>query len=267
MFRTLFKNVTTSFLMLCILFCSALVCQAELVKLEPWNEKELAQIISSAGHAANPGDAIVLLSNHFKNTPYAEHTLIGGPNVSEELVINLSEFDCFTFLDVVESLRRSSDFEAFAKNLKDVRYFDGIVAYEKRRHFFSDWVVETSVIEDVTEKVSNGASLAVQKHLNLKAESTLWLPGIDVTSRQINYIPTTRIGEEVLSALQPGDYVGIYSDLPGLDVSHTGLIVVVKGRVFLRHASSRSETNMVVDEELLKYLQGKPGLIVYRVKP
>jgi hypothetical protein len=34
----------------------------------------------------------------------------------------------------------------------------------------------------------------------------------------------------------------------------------------LRHASSRRGVDQVVDEELFTYLQGKPGLLVYRVK-
>jgi len=75
------------------------------------------------------------------------------------------------------------------------------------------------------------------------------------------------VDEEVLSLLHSGDYIGIYSPLGGLDVSHTGIIVKGEGRTFIRHASSRSETGRVVDEDLLQYLQGKPGLIVYRVKP
>lgn len=253
--------------MLCLMLLPAFVCRAEFVQLGSWNEHTLSQLISSAQQARNPSDAIVILSTPFKDTPYAAGTLIGGPNDSEELVINLAEFDCFTFLDTVESLRRSSNIEAFSNHLKEVRYFGGIVTYENRRHFFSDWVVDVSEIEDVTEKISKGKSLAVNKQLNLKAEGVLWLPGIGVTQRQIQYIPSASIDEELLSALKPGDYVGIFSDLPGLDVSHTGIVVFDKGRAILRHASSRSLAGRVVDEDLLLYLQGKPGLIVYRVKP
>ena len=253
--------------MLLVSLSFALVSYAEVVKLGSWNESTLAQIISSAQQIDNPGDVIVSLSGHFKDSPYAEYTLLGGPNDTEEFVLNLSEFDCFTFLDVVESLRRSSSYEDFADNLKAVRYFDDIVSYQKRRHFFSDWVVSDDLIEDVTVMVAKERAVSVNKHLNQKDDGSLWLAGIDVVLRQIYYIPTLSVDEKILYLLRPGDYIGIYSPLRGLDVSHTGIIVKDKGRTLIRHASSRSETGKVIDEDLLQYLQGKPGLIVYRVKP
>ncbi len=261
------RKFASSLFMLCLILCPALVCRAEVVNLGTWDEATLSQLISSAQQTGIPGDAIVMLSTAFKGAPYAGKTLRGGPNEPEELVINLAEFDCFTFLDTIESLRRSADIESFPRHLKEVRYFGGTVAYEKRKHFFSDWVIDASVIEDVTEKVGKDKALVVDKRLNLKAENAFWLPGIGVTQRQLHYIPTKDIDEALLTTLQPGDYVGIYSDLPGLDVSHTGIILVNQGRAVLRHASSRSQTGQVVDEDLLYFLQGKPGLIVYRVKP
>lgn len=267
MFLLLFKKLKTSLLMLCVVFSLALVSYAEVVKLGFWNEATIGQIISSAQQTDNPGDAIVALSGHFKGSPYAENTLLGGPKDPEEFVLNLSEFDCFTFLDVVESLRRSSSFEDFADNLKAVRYFDDTVSYEKRRHFFSDWIVGDSLIEDVTVIVAKGRAVSVNKRLNQKNDDSLWLAGVAVVSRHLDYLPTLSVDEGVLSMLHSGDYIGIYSPLGGLDVSHTGIIVKDKGRTLIRHASSRSETGKVVDDDLLQYLQGKPGLIVYRVKP
>jgi len=267
MFLFFFKKFKVPLLMWCVNLSFALVSYAEVVKLGSWNESTLAQIISSAQQIDNPGDVIVSLSGHFKDSPYAEYTLLGGPNDTEEFVLNLSEFDCFTFLDVVESLRRSSSYEDFADNLKAVRYFDGTVSYEKRRHFFSDWLIGDALIEDVTVRVAKGRAASVNKRLNQKDDGSLWLAGIDVVSRQVDYLSTLNVDEEVLSMLRSGDYIGIYSPLGGLDVSHTGIIVQDMGRTLIRHASSRSETGRVVDEDLLQYLQNKPGLIVYRVKP
>lgn len=267
MYSHIFKTVKALSLMFLIMFVPVLICQAQVVKLGLWSEAELTQIISSAKHQDDPGNRIVELSSHFKDTPYAEHTLIGGPEVPEQLVVNLAAFDCFTFLDIVEALRRTQAFEGFADQLKRVRYSDATVSYENRRHFFSDWAVEGAVIEDVTTKIGKKQTQLVSKRLNRKSDGSLWLPGIAVTPRQIHYIPSSNVDQEVLSELQPGDYVGIYSDLPGLDVSHTGLVVVDNGVVFLRHASSRIGSRRVIDEDLLEYLKGKPGLVVYRAKP
>ena len=229
---------------------------------------ELAQILTSTRDIEQPGDRIVAISVHFLDRPYLANTLVGGPDEAERLVVALNGFDCFTLLDAIEALRRSTQPEDFPDQLRLVRYRDGVVSYRGRRHFFSDWAAfENSAITDLTSAVGQGHAVKVMKQLNRKSDGTLWLPGIAVTSREIVYIPTSAITDHMLSSLLSGDYVGIYSERAGLDVSHTGLIVKTDGSVWLRHASSRPGSERVVDEVLLDYLQGKPGLVVYRVKP
>jgi hypothetical protein len=228
---------------------------------------ELERIVLSVGKINNPAERIVKLSGYFIDTPYVANTLVGGPQVNERLVINLVEVDCFTLIDLIEALRRTFIVEDFPKNLMAVRYFDGKVTYAKRRHFFSDWIASgTGVVVDVTAEVGQEKTRQVSKQLNRRSDGTLWLPGIAVTPREIAYIPSELIDTRVLSALLPGDYVGIYSERPGLDVSHTGVLIKNNNNVKLRHASSRSGVEKVVDDELLEYLQGRAGLVVYRAK-
>jgi hypothetical protein len=229
---------------------------------------DLTQILTTTRDIEQPGDRIVAISTHFLDRPYLANTLVGGPDEAERLVVALNGFDCFTLLDVVEALRRSSVAEDFPLQLRRVRYRDGEVSYRGRRHFFSDWVAaDNPVITDLTSEVGQGRAVKVMKQLNRKSDGTLWLPGITATSREIVYVPTSAITDQILRSLQAGDYVGIYSDLAGLDVSHTGVIVKTGMSVRLRHASSRTGIERVVDEGLLDYLRGKPGLVVYRVKP
>jgi len=262
----IFKLLMFISLMYYIIPCIALSAEVGDTEAGRWSDTKLTQIILSANQYVNPGDRIVEISGYFIDTPYAADTLVGSPQIPEQLVINLSVLDCFTFLDVVEALRRASSGENFSEQLKNVRYRNGTVAYEARRHFFSDWINDDATsISDVTAGVGQGRARAVVKQLNRKIDGTRWLPGITVTPREILYIPTDKINKALLSALQSGDYVGIYSEHDGLDVSHTGLIVKNMGKVMLRHASSRRGVERVVDEELLDYLQGKPGLVVYRV--
>ena len=102
------------------------------------------------------------------------------------------------------------------------------------------------------------------KKLNLKADGTKYLPGIAVTERKITYIPSESLDAGVLSKLQTGDYVGIYTDIEGLDVTHTGIVSEKDGKLYLRHASSRISTMQVIEEDLREYMKNKPGLIVYR---
>lgn len=254
-------------LLMFFLSCLPLAAEQTQVNLGVWSEADLAQVVSEASKVDSPGDRIVELSLHFLYTPYAANTLIGDPQTEEKLVINLAGFDCFTFLDVIESLRRVSGLDDFHKEIKQVRYRDGKVSYDNRRHFFSDWVADDDAkLTDVTAKVAKGKVRVASKKLNLKSDGTLWLPEIAVVPREISYIPTETIDSQILSSLRAGDYVGIYSKADGLDVTHTGLIVKEGDTVMLRHASSSEGVRRVVDVELTTYLQSKPGLVVYRVR-
>jgi len=260
-------KLPATFLIFFLMITLAPAADSALVNLGRWSDADLARIITAAHRLESPGAQIVALSSHFLATPYVAHSLVGGPQTAERLVINLAGFDCFTFLDTVEALRRASGPADFPKQLQRVRYRGGRVTYENRRHFFSDWVTGTGTqIIDVTARVGQGWSRVVVKQLNLKDDGGRWLPGIPVRRREIVYIPASDIGGNVLSALRAGDYVGIYSDRAGLDVSHTGLLVKEGQRFLLRHASSRTGVRQVVDVDLLEYLRGKPGLVVYRVR-
>lgn len=239
-----------------------------LIDLGRWQGSGLAALLATAEHLDAPGERIVALSAPFVATPYAADTLIGGPQRPEQLVINLAGFDCFTLLDVVEALRRSATADEFAGHLRKVRYRGGEVDYRQRRHFFSDWVAAADTpLVDVTPLVGAGRVVKATRQLNRKADGSLWLAGIPVVEREIACIPAPAVDAEVIAALRPGDYVGICSDQAGLDVSHVGLLVKSGATFMLRHAASRRGVARVVDEDLLAYLAGKPGLLVYRVKP
>jgi hypothetical protein len=85
--------------------------------------------------------------------------------------------------------------------------------------------------------------------------------------RTITYIPADEIDETMLQGLRAGDYAGIYSDSPGLDVSHVGIIIRAGASLFLRHASSSGDLRKIVDQDLIQYMQGRPGLVVLRPLP
>lgn len=261
------KRLVPLSFMLCLTFWHMAVAHAETLSYGRWSEVELTQIVTSKKSQKTPGSQIVEISNYFVDTPYAANTLIGSPRETEQLVLDLEKFDCFTLLDTVEAFRRADDVQDIPESLSDVRYYGGVISYTNRRHFFSDWVNGDTGVSDVTVLVGQGAAQTVNKLLNRKSDGSFWVPGVTGRARSIHYIPTGRIDKKILSALLPGDYIGIYTNMDGLDVTHTGLIVVDEGKVMIRHASSRSDVARVVDEDLVKYLQNKPGLVVYRVAP
>lgn len=239
----------------------------ERITLGSLSEGEIDSLLKDAQRIKDPGERIAFISEKFLGTPYAEHTLIGSMDEEEVLVINLTGVDCFTYIDYVEALRLSHSFEEFKHNLTLVRYLGGRVSYTTRNHFFTDWARRSrNRIQDVTQKVGLSRTKTSTKKLNLRSDGTLFLPGVAVQKVVTHYIPSNLIDGATLERLKTGDYVGIFTEAEGLDVSHTGIFIRKAGRTYFRHASSRDEARRVVDDDFKEYISSKPGIVVLRAK-
>ncbi|NJC87184.1 MAG: DUF1460 domain-containing protein [Desulfuromonas sp.] len=223
------------------------------------------EVLTKASRLTDPGERIVRISERFLDTPYRAQTLVGSADTPEQLTIRLDAVDCFTLLDYVEALRRTGDPGEFRNRLIEVRYRDGIIAWNQRRHFFTDWAAAPGGrLVDVTAEVGGDRARQAAKVLNRKVDGSRYLAGVAEQERPVRFIPTQRLDAKVLGRLHPGDYLGIYTDQAGLDVSHVGIVVRKDGRLWLRHASSRREVGRVVDSDLSAYLAGKPGIVILR---
>lgn len=235
------------------------------INLGKWSEDEFNKLLHDSSGILDPGERIAYLSSLFLGIDYKEKTFIGSDDTPEELVIDLTGLDCFTFIDYVEAMRISGSFPEFTDNLKRVRYREGDVSFDKRNHFFTDWhEYNADLIKDVTEETGGKIFERITKLLNKKDNGTLFVKGVAPVWRDISYIPAGNIVAVVLSELNTGDYIGFYSNASGLDVSHVGIIIKDGEEVILRHASLTHEK--VVDEGLKEYSSEKPGLIVLRPK-
>ncbi len=248
-----------------LVLSSCATLQKKPFDLGHWNQIKIENLQRVARDIRDPGEKVAFISAAFLVTPYLANTLIGSADTAEIFVLRLDGMDCFTFLDYVEALRRSNNFVGFQEALRHIRYRYGRVTFLDRNHFFSAWGNALfAPLRDVTAQVGGPNVRWVEKQLNKKADGTLYLSGYPAKKQVIAFIPPEAIDESVLTRLQSGDYVGIYSPYPGLDVSHTGIVIKKEGKIFLRHASTRFFRKKVIDEELLPYLGGEKGLIVYR---
>ena len=235
----------------------------EKIILGTWSGERLDRLIADAAKIKNIGERIAFLSEKFLGTPYKESMLIGAPTIPEKLVINTKNFDCFTFLDCIEAMRLSRSFADFHENLIRVRYKAGIVRYDRRNHFFTDWSEQNrAFVSDRTKEIGGKKTETVTKILNRKDDGSSLLPGIAPIKRIISYITSEGMNKTVCALLQTGDYVGIYSDLPGLDVSHVGIVVKDGPYINFRHASSAARK--VVDQDFSEYISDKAGIIILR---
>lgn len=230
-----------------------------------WSLWEMERLIRKGLRIRTPGERIGYLSERFLGIPYRPSTMVGGPDTDEALVINLAGVDCFTFLDYIEAMRRAETCEQFKDRLREVRYRSGTVSYKTRNHFFSDWALFNSDFTvDVTVQTGGGRAVTVEKMLNRTDGGDCYLPGIEAVARVISYIPSGEIDETIMGKLNTGDYLGIYAEVAGLDVSHVGIIIKRTGGTVFRHASSSQAQRKVLDENLVDYLRDRPGIVVLR---
>lgn len=237
------------------------------IRLGAWTEDGLTGMLEEASAVADPGERIAFISSHFLGTKYEESTLSAPGEAGEDFVIDLAGIDCLTFIEYVEAMRRSTSYALFKDSLRFVRYRGGSISFRDRNHFFTDWkAFNADHVVDVTAFLNAEKTKDVSKRLNEEHDGTLFLPGVPCRLREVTYIQTVTVGQDVFDSLKTGDYIGIYSKKDGLDVSHTGIVIKDKGGVMLRHASSLKKHRKVVDEDLREYLTAKPGIIVLRAR-
>ncbi|SHE44574.1 Protein of unknown function [Mariniphaga anaerophila] len=239
--------------------------------------------------ADQQGDAtsllMVKLGTYFMSTPYVGHTLEQGEE--EQLVVNLRELDCTTFVENCLALAKTIQsgelsFEQFVRELKNVRYRNGIIdGYTSRLHYTSDWIFENQqkrLVKNVTKEIAptpypkeiNFMSTHPDSYNQLKENPQLVdviaQKEKDINSRQHFFIPEQKLAE-VENLLMDGDIVGITTSIQGLDISHVGILVRKAGRIHLLHASSLAKKVVLSDETLEEYLlnsKSATGIVVAR---
>ncbi|MXV43715.1 DUF1460 domain-containing protein [Saccharibacter sp. 17.LH.SD] len=234
-------------------------------KIDPITQDRIRTLTSLFPAQRDNRARLETISQSLLGTPYQAHHLIGSATQPEELVVDLRSVDCLSFLEYVTALNSSTSENEFLGKLVQTRYVNNTVSFSTRRHFLSDWCYPYPVLgDDITKKLSS-QSVSVVKTLNQKADGSLYLPGISIKKRVITYIPSASL-DTVYPQLRTGDLIGIYSNLPGLDVSHTGFAICNGETVVFRNASSLSAHPYVVDIPLKDYVANKRGITVIRLK-
>jgi hypothetical protein len=230
-------------------------------------------------------ELVVLAGMHFLGTPYAADTL--EHEGEEELVINLRTFDCVTLVEAAVALAAllrpgRTAFAAYAKALERIRYRRGRCdGYPSRLHYFSDWLrvnERKGIIRDITGEIGGIPFCKVFHALTDRRAERPGLAGpaafrrmrvIEgiLSRRRRWFIPTADLGPRE-NRIESGDIIAITTDQAGIDVSHVGIAVRLRGKIHLLHASSALGTVVVSEVPLIGYLAAKPsrtGIIVGRL--
>lgn len=214
----------------------------------------MAALISPASFAQETGSRKVLdYALSYLGKPYVAHTL--EVNDEEQLVVNLEEVDCTTFVEYVlaQSLAdtRGGKMEDY---LRRIRYRDGrIDGYTSRLHYIAEWVengVRQGFIEDVTALCSPD-TLPVRlsfmsthpdsyRHLKNSPEHVAEMKAIEerLSDSSFHYLPKEKITDEGPAWIKDGDIFCITTNIKGLDVVHLGFACRRDGQLKLLHASS-----------------------------
>lgn len=205
----------------------------------------------------------------FLGTPYVANTLDKGE--AEELVINLTELDCVTYVENVLALSlvtRSADLsmENYMQKLKEIRYrTDEVSDYASRIHYTSDWVFENErkgLLENISKHL-NGIketkkidfmSAHPTAYKQLAADDAMLNKIVEMENR-INkrggfyYLPKNRIAAQAKDIPHMA-VIGFVTAIEGLDTSHVGFAYHKNGELTFIHASS-AEMKVVVDAKSL----------------
>jgi len=172
--------------------------------------------------------------------------------------------DYLSYLAYLKALQLSLNTDDFIHNVIKVRYINSYMSVYNRKHFFTDWAtLRYKLANDMTSRLSCH-TLTVKKILNKKENGEYYFPGLPCIHRNITYIPGQFIDNSLLGKLQPGDFIGIYSQLAGQDISDAGIYVPTDNGPMFRHLAPAGGQRRVVDTPFIASLSQTPGIIILR---
>lgn len=229
------------------------------------------------------GDRIATLGRWFVGSEYVPGTLEVEP---EQLVVNLRQFDCVTYVESMLAMARVLDdpvptFERFLEELQTIRYRDGrISGYPSRLHYFSDWILDNQRMGIVTDLTRELGGVPLDERIrfmssNQEAYSALKAPAVlsmireqeaALSAADLYYIPQERIAA-VADRIREGDIIAATSSIDGLDVAHTGIAIWIDGQLHLMHAPLVGKDVEISERPLAERIigiSGQDGIMVAR---
>jgi hypothetical protein len=207
------------------------------------------------------GESMAFIGLSFVGTKYVPATL-ELPGV-EDVVINLQELDCVTFVENVLALALfirqvepqilESELETqavYRRLLTRIRYRNGRVdGYPSRLHYFTDWILDNEakgIVREVTAELSGVEDFRAIDFMSNHPESyrqlnsRMVLNAIQDREFYLSGLGRYRIPEDEIATrsswIQDGDIIAATSTVDGLDVAHTGLALWRDGALHLLHA-------------------------------
>lgn len=218
------------------------------------------------------GDLVVKIGMDFLNTPYVAKTL--DKSLEEKLVVNLHQLDCTTFAENCLALARtvkSGDptVSRFCAELEGIRYRNGrLDGYASRLHYFSEWILDNEARGHVTSMASKMGGVELPVSLDFMSTHPREYPQLvndpattalvkameeKISAEKFWYIPSGQY-KTVENQVKDGDIVTLTTSIPGIDVTHVGILLWKEGAVHMLHASSAAQKVVISTETFAQYL-------------
>lgn len=220
-------------------------------------------------------ELIIKISKEFIGTPYVGGTLDG--NEIEKCVINFGGLDCVTFFENSLAIariikKRKLNYDDLIDELTFTRYRSGKLGdYTSRLHYTSDWILDNinkNVVIDKTELIGGDEfqpnvffmSKYPEKYNQLKYNKNfvVQIKQIEdrINSQNLYFIPTNQINDFV-DLIDSGDILGLVTNIPGLDYSHTGLAYRDENNILRFFHASSVKKEVLIDINLADYMKNK----------
>lgn len=230
------------------------------------------------------GDIMQAIAQQFLGAQYKANLLDGSTD--ETLVVSLDKFDCVLFIETVLAIARGVavqdySYEKFVDRIVEQRYRDGLLnGYCSRLHYFSEWIFDNEKRGNIAEIAPQIGGIRLNKKLNyISKNRPRYAPManndanyqcfLDMEAKldglTINYIPLPQI-RRIYGQLQPGDIIGVATNINGLDVTHTGLVYKNRnGSMGFIHASPNGTVRVSHDLQVyVGNVRNAIGILVAR---
>lgn len=110
------------------------------VDYKPSDSLRVTSLLKQARHLGKDKNLMIYFARQLRGIPYVAKTLEVNP--SEQLVVNLHQLDCTTYVETVMALtlcarEQSIRFEDYCRWLRTIRYEQGKIGYTRRLHYFT----------------------------------------------------------------------------------------------------------------------------------
>ena len=266
-------------------------CNALAQQYQPSDSILVESLLSEARQEKADTNWMVYFARKLTDIPYVAKTL--EKNRREQLVVNLRQLDCTTYVETVTALtlcmkHRQYAFNDYCRYLRLLRYEGGEVDYVHRLHYFSSWISDNTSMGFVSEPNTPQEAFEGTQHLRINYMSThvgqypmlvanpAWVDAIRKTEQALTgtdvvYIPKQKLSNTPLywDAIKDGDIIAICTNKRGLDTSHIGIAVWHIDGVHLLNASMIHKRTIEEPMTMQQYMQKHPsqtGIRVVRLK-